>query len=79
MPTKTISIELDVYDLLASLRKDSRDSFSQVIRRELANVGTTGPETLRMIRETRKAYGDLSPAQITAIEEAGSDIPEIEA
>ena len=33
MATKTISIELDVYERLKSLKKDSLESFSQVIRR----------------------------------------------
>jgi predicted CopG family antitoxin len=30
--SKTITIEDDVYDLLASLKEDSRDSFTRVIR-----------------------------------------------
>ncbi len=33
MATKTISIELDAYDLLKREKRDERESFSQVIRR----------------------------------------------
>jgi predicted CopG family antitoxin len=35
MPTKTISIELDAYELLVRERRDPRESFSRVIRRVL--------------------------------------------
>ncbi len=33
MATKTISLEVDAYDLLKSEKRDERDSFSQVVRR----------------------------------------------
>jgi predicted CopG family antitoxin len=33
MATKTITIELDVYDRLVAQKRTSRDSFSQVLRR----------------------------------------------
>jgi putative antitoxin of VapBC-like toxin-antitoxin system len=33
MPTKTISLELDAYDLLKNEKRDERESFSQVVRR----------------------------------------------
>ena len=36
MATKTISIEIDAYDLLARGRKDPKESFSRVIRRVLS-------------------------------------------
>ena len=36
MATKTISIELDAYDLLKREKRDERESFSQVIRRIFA-------------------------------------------
>jgi predicted CopG family antitoxin len=35
MATKTISIELDVYDRLKSLRSKPKESFSEVLRRTL--------------------------------------------
>ena len=35
MPTKTITIEEDVYEMLKALKRGSRDSFTQVIRREV--------------------------------------------
>ena len=36
MATKTISIEIDAYDLLVRERKDPKESFSRVIRRVLS-------------------------------------------
>ncbi len=33
MATKTISIEVDAYELLKSEKRDERESFSQVVRR----------------------------------------------
>lgn len=36
MATKTISIEIDAYDLLKREKRDERESFSQVIRRILS-------------------------------------------
>jgi predicted CopG family antitoxin len=35
MATKTISIEIDVYERLKALKSTSSESFSQVLRREL--------------------------------------------
>ena len=36
MATKTISIELDAYELLVREKRDTRESFSRVIRRLFA-------------------------------------------
>jgi predicted CopG family antitoxin len=36
MATKTISIELDAYELLVQEKRDPRESFSRVIRRVLS-------------------------------------------
>jgi predicted CopG family antitoxin len=36
MPTKTISVETDAYELLAREKKDRTESFSRVIRRLFA-------------------------------------------
>ncbi len=36
MATKTISIEIDAYDMLVRERRDPRESFSRVIRRVLS-------------------------------------------
>ena len=44
--SKTITIEDDVYELLASLKEDSRDSFTRVIRRYLAKPCDTAGELL---------------------------------
>ena len=38
MATKTISIEIDAYELLVRERRDPRESFSRVIRRVLSEV-----------------------------------------
>lgn len=44
--SKTITIEDDVYELLASLKEDSRDSFTRVIRRHLPRRCDTAGELL---------------------------------
>ena len=44
--SKTITIEDDVYELLASLKQDSRDSFTRVIRRHLPRRCDTAGELL---------------------------------
>jgi hypothetical protein len=44
--SKTITIEDDVYELLASLKEDSRDSFTRVIRRHLPKPCDTAGELL---------------------------------
>ncbi len=44
--SKTITIEDDVYELLASLKEDSRDSFTRVIRRYLVKPCDTAGELL---------------------------------
>jgi len=36
MPTKTISVEIDAYELLAREKRDRSESFSRVIRRLFA-------------------------------------------
>ena len=36
MATKTISLEIDAYDLLKNEKRDERESFSQVVRRLFA-------------------------------------------
>ena len=50
MATKTISIELDVYERLRALRSTPSESFSKVLRRALpARTGLTGGELLALI------------------------------
>ena len=50
MATKTISIELDVYERLKSLRTTPSESFSKVLRRSLpSKKGLSGAEILAMI------------------------------
>jgi predicted CopG family antitoxin len=44
--SKTITIEDDVYKLLASLKEDSRDSFTRVIRRYIHKPCDTAGELL---------------------------------
>jgi predicted CopG family antitoxin len=50
MATKTISIEIDVYDRIVCLRTNPSESFSRVLRRELPEKRrTTAEDILRMI------------------------------
>ena len=44
--SKTITIEDDVYELLASLKQDARDSFTRVIRRHIQRPCNTAGELL---------------------------------
>lgn len=57
MATKTISIELDVYDRLKTLRKTPSESFSQVLRRELS--GRAGVSALDLLELSKKPGGLL--------------------
>ena len=52
MATKTISIEVDAYELLAREKKDSAESFSRVIRRLFAErPALTSGELLAVMQE----------------------------
>jgi predicted CopG family antitoxin len=52
MATKTISIEIDAYDLLAQEKKDRTESFSRVIRRLFAErPALTAGELLDVMQE----------------------------
>jgi predicted CopG family antitoxin len=44
--SKNINVEDDVYEMLASLKQDSRDSFTRVIRRHLPRPLDTAGELL---------------------------------
>jgi predicted CopG family antitoxin len=51
MATKTISIELDVYELLAQEKRDGSESFSRVIRRLFAErPALTADELLQAMK-----------------------------
>jgi predicted CopG family antitoxin len=68
MATKTISIELDVYDRLRALRESPSESFSQVLRRELPAV--RGESTAEVLRRSQMPGGllQLSEEQLQDIE-----------
>lgn len=69
MATKTISIEIDVYERLRSLRKAPSESFSQVLRRELSRTGsiTAGELLKRALSEEELRFTE---DEIQAIEDA---------
>ena len=55
--SKTITIEDDVYELLASLKQDSRDSFTRVIRRHVQRPCNTAGQLL-------DAYEHIPPPEV---------------
>lgn len=70
MATKKISIEHDVYERLVKLRKSLRESFSQVIRRELSrSADLTAGDLLSMVRGHGFPNLGLRDGEISAIEE----------
>lgn len=40
MAVKTITIDMEAYNLLSAVKKEERDSFSKVIKRHLKTTGT---------------------------------------
>lgn len=69
MATKTISIELDVYERLKALKRAPSESFSQVLRRELAPKGPMrAAEILRMVSEGTYPRVGLTEEQLSLIE-----------
>ena len=56
MATKTISIEIDAYELLVRERKDPKESFSRVIRRVLLErPALTAGDLLDAMKASRAA------------------------
>jgi predicted CopG family antitoxin len=71
MATKTISIELDVYDKLKAQKKDSRESFSQVIRRaHWDERPSTGADLLNWIENRKKSKSILDADILDRLDEA---------
>lgn len=69
MATKTISIELDVYERLKALRKTPSESFSKILRRSLPTKrGLTGAEILAMIENGTYPKVGWTDDEIEAIE-----------
>jgi predicted CopG family antitoxin len=70
MATKTISIEVDVYDRLKALKQTSSESFSQGLRRELSPPrGIRASDFLRIANEDGGVL-KVTEAQLQDIEEA---------
>jgi predicted CopG family antitoxin len=80
MATKTISIEIDVYDRLKALKQTSSESFSQVLRRELSPPrGILAKDLLRLIEDGSYPQLGLTDDEVDAIESIDSVfLPEVE-
>ena len=80
MATKTISIELDVYERLRSLKATPSESFSQVLRRELPGPDYwTAKDLLNAIDSGKWTGLGLTEESLSQIEEAESlDLPPID-
>ena len=75
MATKTISIELDVYERLKALKNSPSESFSQVIRRTLPRPGGLAAcDILKMIEDGSFPKVDWTDEEIEAIESIGSAV-----
>lgn len=73
MATKTISIELDVYNRLATMKRSSRESFSQVIRRaKWDSEATTGSSILDFYK-SKEALSDKDLDSLDQVQK--SDLP----
>jgi predicted CopG family antitoxin len=57
MATKTISIEVDAYELLAQEKRDEKESFSRVIRRLFAERPALTAGELLEVMEPYKGKG----------------------
>ena len=74
MATKTITLEIDAYELLKSAKRFPRESFSEVVRRlPLRSDAMTAREFLEM---SRRREGQLTEADCQVIDELNaSDLP----
>ncbi|MFI5385660.1 MAG: antitoxin VapB family protein [Fimbriimonadales bacterium] len=69
MATKTISIEIDVYDQLRARKRTASESFSQVLRRVLSVPKVvTGADIVKLI-ESGKVPKVLSDEDLDRLEE----------
>jgi len=77
MATKTISIELDVYETLRSLKRSSRESFSQVLRRARWDSEiSTGASILDFYKNKAVGNSLLGKDSIVSLEDfQNSDLP----
>ncbi len=77
MATKTISIELDVYDRLSSLKKTTRESFSQVLRRgKWDSEVSTGGSILDFYKKKIASKHLIKEEDLTKLEDMQtSDLP----
>jgi hypothetical protein len=73
MATKTISIEIDVYERLRALKASPSESFSQVLRRQLATVG--GLPAAELSRRAKQPGGflGLTEKELRRIEESRAE------
>jgi len=72
MATKTISIEIDVYEKLKAAKRGPRDSFSKVIRRaKLSDEALTGQD---LLNQMSKLFANLPDDGVT-LDEALASLP----
>jgi len=72
MATKTISLELDAYEMLRRAKRSERESFSEVVRRAHWDEElSTGPGTLARLKELRERHPEsfLSDEALDRIDE----------
>jgi len=77
MATKTISIEVDVYEKLRDLKNSPSESFSQVLRRLTSGPKViTGADVVRLIDEGRipKVFSDQELDRLDEMQQEELDI-----
>ena len=57
MATKTITLEIDAYEMLRSAKRSDRESFSEVVRRaRWDDAASTGPGVLARLLKLRRRH-----------------------
>jgi hypothetical protein len=71
--TKTISIQLDVYERIRQLKKSPSESFSQVLRRELLGLAGVSADELLVLARRPGGLLQATDEQLRQVDEFRAD------